>query len=652
MQKIKVLCVFVVFSYFIYGGEVENLGITPKEKVVVDSKTLDLELISATAIYSDLDSIPKNVIIITAEEIKKQGAKTINEVLKSVPNLKTDSFTNLEPIFDLRGQGDTSKSNVLVLVNGVPANSVDGSGYIVSNIPIDQIERVEVNPTGGAVLYGDGTVGGTVNIITKAPKNQKNYGLFSVDGGSYNSLKSDFAYGTNLFEKFSLQAGYMMGHSNAERDYTAKDSKNFNGDIKYILPDESALYFKYNYYDTKYQLPGSLFKDEVEENRNQALMKSDGANTRNTFNLNYLKKFSKNFDFALYNSYEFSKNAYIYYVPSSSYYYETDNLYLRPQIKYSYLEEDEVIFGGDYRKGKTNVTKSEYSTLGNRTKESSGLFLLNKNSIYNFIFSEGIRTQQVKSDYINLGKKESIDIREEAYDFGISYLLPSGGALFTNYVHSFRIPTTDELAWWYGNVKPEISNTFEVGYKDMFKNSILNLTLFKTFKEDEIVYATAPNNYSYNYNLEGKTERQGVELSGEHLFENFSIRESFGYIDSEITSGRYNGKELPLVSKYKVTLGGTYNILSNLKLNLDVNYFSDYYASTDFDNLHGKFNAYTVVNSNIIFDWTEVFSLNAGVNNILDEKYHTYVGWSEFSNKEYYYPANGRNFFVRLKYVY
>ena len=69
---------------------------------------------------------------------------------------------------DIRGFGEASKSNSLILVNGIRLNDIDMSNVNLSYIPIDSIERIEIIRGGSAgTLYGSGAIGGAVNIVTK-----------------------------------------------------------------------------------------------------------------------------------------------------------------------------------------------------------------------------------------------------------------------------------------------------------------------------------------------------------------------------------------------------------------------------------------------------------------------------------------------------
>ena len=71
---------------------------------------------------------------------------------------------------DIRGFGETGALNTLVLVDGRRVNEIDLSGVDWSQIPLDQVERIEIVRGPGSVLYGDNAVGGVINIITKRPE--------------------------------------------------------------------------------------------------------------------------------------------------------------------------------------------------------------------------------------------------------------------------------------------------------------------------------------------------------------------------------------------------------------------------------------------------------------------------------------------------
>jgi iron complex outermembrane receptor protein len=85
---------------------------------------------------------------------------------------------------DLRGFGITGDQNTLVLLDGLRLSPIDLSSPNLSSIPLESIERIEILAGGGGVAYGSGTTGGTINIVTRAPKPGTQSGSVFAGGGS------------------------------------------------------------------------------------------------------------------------------------------------------------------------------------------------------------------------------------------------------------------------------------------------------------------------------------------------------------------------------------------------------------------------------------------------------------------------------------
>ncbi|MBO9685840.1 TonB-dependent receptor plug domain-containing protein [Roseateles chitosanitabidus] len=118
---------------------------------------------------------------ITATEIRASGAKTALELMKMLPAMGTDGFSDTPAqnsfsrgvaTASLRGLSSTS---TLILLNGrrltpaAYANPNNGTStlYDLNTIPVSAIERVEVFKDGASAVYGSDAVGGVINFITK-----------------------------------------------------------------------------------------------------------------------------------------------------------------------------------------------------------------------------------------------------------------------------------------------------------------------------------------------------------------------------------------------------------------------------------------------------------------------------------------------------
>ena len=143
------------------------------------------------------------------------------------------------------------------------------------NVPIDvvninEIERIEVIPGGGAVLYGSGTSGGVINIITKKYKGKNNIrGGIGYQLASFRNNKFDVSVGTSV-GNFDFDINYSKNRKYGYRDYDFTNSDYFSGRINYNINKTSNIAFKYSGYRDKYTYPNYLDQKELDENRRQS----------------------------------------------------------------------------------------------------------------------------------------------------------------------------------------------------------------------------------------------------------------------------------------------------------------------------------------------------------------------------------------------
>lgn len=193
----------------------EAQNIQQESKKQDEKVLLETAVVSAPIMRFSLDELNRNMVIIDKEAINDKGYKNLEDVFRTLP------FVNLTDVglgknIDLRGQGDKANISVQVLVNGIPQNMLDSSHGVtpLNTIDINSIERIEILPGGGAVMYGNGTRGGVVNIITQRryekPTFNANIGYSNVLEGNGNSYNVDFKYGNKTNENlyYSFGANY------------------------------------------------------------------------------------------------------------------------------------------------------------------------------------------------------------------------------------------------------------------------------------------------------------------------------------------------------------------------------------------------------------------------------------------------------------
>ncbi|MGE3773103.1 MAG: TonB-dependent receptor, partial [Gammaproteobacteria bacterium] len=129
---------------------------------------LDEVVVSGTREYP-LWRHAQSVAVITEREIRASTASSVVDLLRQEANLNLQSFFGSDKFatIDVRGMGATAVSNVLVMVDGVRLNTDDLAGADFSSLPLSQVVRVEVLRGGNGVRYGNGAVGGVINILTR-----------------------------------------------------------------------------------------------------------------------------------------------------------------------------------------------------------------------------------------------------------------------------------------------------------------------------------------------------------------------------------------------------------------------------------------------------------------------------------------------------
>ena len=129
----------------------------PKNASGTNATKLGTIVVTATGFEDMLKNEVRNVSVITAEDMENRGYRDLREILEKAPGV---SFNGRS--VDLRGQGAKANTSVKVLLNGVALNMIDTTPTTIpiDLVPIEDIERVEIIPGGGSVLYGSGTSGG------------------------------------------------------------------------------------------------------------------------------------------------------------------------------------------------------------------------------------------------------------------------------------------------------------------------------------------------------------------------------------------------------------------------------------------------------------------------------------------------------------
>jgi iron complex outermembrane receptor protein len=657
---------------------------------------VDLERVVVTP-YRYEESLGKtaaDVSVVTEGDIEGSNAQNVVDVLRTLSGITVrDWYGNGTKVaVDMGGFGEQAALNVLVLVDGRRINDVDLSGVDWGQIPLDQIERVEVVRGGaGAVLYGDNASSGVINVITKKGSGKPKINL-EAEYGSYSMNKEKLSLGGSVDNNFSYWLSGSYESTNGYRRNSFNKAKDFASKFSYDFTDMLSMHFDSGFHSASYGLPGALWDNNLEQNgRRSARYGNDHVNNRDYYFVvgaknNFFDLGSLDIDFSYRQK------------DTDSYFFTSGNPTQKNKIetfgvtsKYSlnnniFNYENKFVAGLDYYQ---TIYNSDTYTIPNNSLLT--VTDINKTSLAGYVQDEFLFTKKFalvggyryefsryEFDYHDYNttdwghpypdQDKTIQPSMQVFNSGLVYTYTDEGNVFFNLSKSFRFPEVDEFTYldasWQQqlntNLKPQSSIDSALGvrhrFSDLFSGSV---TMFRMNVENELYYNSTggPNMAGANENYD-RTVHEGLEVNLNSKLNNWvNIFGNYTFTKAYFDGGVYDKNEIPLVSRHKGSVGFKFIFPQDFTLNINGTYVGKRYFLNDQANSQSRLNGYMVVDTNLSWkhnDLTIIF----GINNLLDKQYSEYAGYgfnttiTPAANGKFYYPNPGRNFTMKAKYAF
>ncbi|WWW10659.1 TonB-dependent receptor [Arcobacter cryaerophilus gv. pseudocryaerophilus] len=620
---------------------------------------LETVTISANPIETDEKKATFATEIYTKKDIEQSKSKDIYDFLASQTSVNVmPNFGNkFSQSLDIRGYGiENGYQNIAVVVNGRRLNNIDMVPQLLSSIPLESIEKIEILKGSGSVKYGDGANAGVISITTD--KKNSNYLKAYLGNNTSKDGVASFGYGNeyiiaNAYVDYNSTDGSIKDNRGNSDENNIRNM-NFSVVFTPIEELELSLSRTYSNMTTNYARPISLKQYNEDPNRTSGFNKQYFSSYVTTAGARY--DFNQNFfiDATFSDEDKISKfgtspdTQYDYKSFASTFNYRSD------------------IFKGtagvDGFKGDRFNFASSFGTPENTTsKNNLAMFTsLEINPIDDLTFSAGARKEKVEYKYepqngMDLNQKDRLN----AYDFGVNYALTQNQSIFANYNRGFQAPDIDRFFstdWttmattFNGFIEPAKVNTYTLGYNNFQENNKLKIALFRANLKNEIYFYNTGNWMipSYNTNID-KSHKYGLEVYDKFLInENLYTSLNYSYIKAKIDrenegNGVYDGKDLPGVSKHNLTLGLGYDFYK-FSTFLSHSYKSSAYAINDFKNdFKQKQEAYHSTDFSVSFKHKEL-EIFGKIQNLFDQKNGLWV------QDDSIYPVNfERTFFAGMK---
>lgn len=621
--------------------------------------------------------------VITAEDIARSPGATLQDLLSREVGVQTISTSGGQngagTTVDLRGFGATAASNTLVLLNGRRLTDIDLSGIDFSTIPRDSIERIEITRgNSGAVLYGDGAVGGVINIITKTGVAQPPSGRVEAGFGSFNQRELN-ASAAGSQGPFAVSVSGNAVNSDGYRVNNYVRQRNAVGDLRYT-GDQGSAWFNVSGDDQHLGLPGArlvtLTSSELDRDRR-------GATTPNAFS----SKTGGGLTFGV--SRMFGQGIELI---------ADGNLRRKDQTIFS------TLFGADTSDLRQLTTGSltpraiiNSQLFGAPTKFTTGIDYYNSDldakrsvalsdppyhsydlnqqatAIYwqqtvgvlpTTDISGGARLQQTRLSardrYDDMAPGafdaqatplDSVET-QHALHLGFEHRFSPMFAMFGRVARSFRTPNVDERIGVNAfpvdfNLKTQTSRDIEGGVRGRFGAFDWQSSVYEMLLNNEILFIPFPP-IGANINLD-PTRRVGVENSAAlRLSDAVRLKGGLSYTRATFREGMYAGNDVPLVSRWTENLGLSWDVYQKFAVfDAVVRWVGDRRMDNDQANFQPMIPSHATVDVRLGGEVKNLF-WSVAVQNLFNVQYFDYAVASSATFGRYNaYPLPGRIYMVK-----
>jgi iron complex outermembrane receptor protein len=643
--------------------------------------------------------------VITSQDIERSPSQSLPDILAQQVGVQvthvTGSPTGVNDMVDVRGFGAFAQSNVLVLVNGRRYQDFDLQGFDFSQIPINSIERVEITRgMSGTVLYGDGAIGGVINIVTKTASGAPFSGRVEGAVGSYgfgegrvSASATSGPWSSAIYANAATSQGY--------RQNSQMTQQNAVGNLSYRSPEWTG-YLNIIGDSQRQNLPGTLqnlplvypitldsprasvtpfdWAHKQDFGVTAGFTRTLGSGADLIVDGGVRRKFKQGQFFNYFNNPFFSFDPstagpanYVNTVMTTS--SVTPRIDMRHQL---FGVPNRLLTGIDFYNTQYDSDRPQAEGLPDIHRYSirqttASIYAMNTTTVTpaleisyggrlqrNFVKGQDVYNPAVDPNagfYASDPQAAPADSSEWQYalHLGYEYRINPTLALFGRTARAFRLPNADERVGAGNpfdvvvppnlNLKTQTSYDVENGLRVSLGKFNFQTTGYIMELTNEIHFIPA---LFANVNLD-PTQRIGWENSATYqLSDDVRLRAGVAYTRATFREGQFAGKEIPLVAPWSGYTGLTWDIVKKLLvLDVTATFWSDRRMDNDQANVQPLIPANATMNVKLGGEWNQFF-WSAAVLNLFNTNYYDYAIASAFTQGFFSaYPQPTRTFVLR-----
>lgn len=617
---------------------------------------------------SDVLDVPSAVTVVTAEQIRRSGATSVAEVVRTQPGffMQSQVRDGYDALVDVRGylNGAGNGQRTLVLVDGRRTNNVVNSTTDWASIPLGNIERIEILRGPAAALYGDSALAGVVNIITRKAETAPATGEAKIlraeaaaAGGNWGTARASASLGATAGGAL-LDLYLGVERTDGWRDHSDFAGRNATGRVEAPLGGGLTGFVKAGFHADQRYRPGSLTRSEmVLVGRDGAVRTGEGrfeesyVDTGLRQSLGDLGEAQVFVNYTWWDSHQWD-DEWSYEIDDTS---SAASLQLKHVVTPRLFDREAVFTTGlDLSLERANGdsgspfggTDSEYR------RRLLGVFSHAEVRPLDFlILAASLRYDRALLD---LDREDSFggDVDDgRAFDqfsphAGITLRFVEELSLYASWGRTFKYPRRDELIGFMATdpqLDPERAHVWETGVRVRSSRwGSASVTAYYMRVKDEIFYD--PDFYGpwgTNLNFD-EVVHQGAEAEGRLTpWEWIELFASYAYTRAVITDADpdQEGKFYPVTPRHAASAGVTLR-LAGASLTVTGRYAGRRYLVNDFANAEEKLPPYLTYDARISYTW-EGMTAFVALYNLTNREYYDSGGVSFPENR--FNPAPGHS---------
>lgn len=641
-----------------------------------------------------VDETAGSVTVLTRDDIARSGARTVQDVLafEAGALLHDQTGNGLQTSLDLRGF--VGGVGAAVYLDGSRLNDPRNNAVALEEVPLDAVERIEIVRGPSSAVTGAGSQAGLIRIVTRRGGTPS--GSLSLARGTWNTGRSAFDAGGSVgrFDLFGSAStertdGFRANAGGSQTRFAARAGADLGGGRRLGLTATSS--------SLDFGNPGSLSREEFEADPTQNPYNTlDAAdNIARHALLDFVGPLTEDLTLSANLSWRRRDAETLTTGRSASvfggFFLDDTSRTWGTAVQVSHAHrftaaENRVTAGAEWQDGASDTLgyftapedpgswdPSAPSTDNRASARTVAVYVQDDWKPARRVALHGglrfdrsdVRYEETLPDPTIRDSRRFDEVSARA---GATFTVADAMDLWVGYGEAFLPPTAEQLFAFPGfgsnpTLEAETARSFEAGLRARWTGSRVDVALFHTRTEDEIVYDPTPlpgNPFGMNVNA-GRTRRVGIEASlRSRLAAGLDGFANATWIEATFENGPSTGNRVPLVPRLRAAAGLDARLPGGFGLRVDATYTGSQVLDNDDANAEPELPAYTVVNAR--FAWSRrlrgLLSADArgGITlfleatNLLDRTYATRgiqaFDFSTLQSTAFFTPAPGRRWLV------